>query len=75
MHFIGSNALTVWCSPGLERTDNNMELSSWPQIPPINQKNYYTYVVRLHHGAFGGALLGQGAKYVPVTTLREMTSI
>ncbi|KAE8359875.1 hypothetical protein BDV27DRAFT_149201 [Aspergillus caelatus] len=27
---------------GLERTDNNMELSSWPQIPPINQKNYYT---------------------------------
>lgn len=21
-----------------------MELSSWPQIPPINQKNYYTYV-------------------------------
>lgn len=28
---------------GLERTDNNMELSSWPQIPAINQKNYYTY--------------------------------
>lgn len=30
--------------PGLERTDNNMSLSSWPQIPAINQKNYYTYV-------------------------------
>ncbi|KAJ5569668.1 uncharacterized protein N7459_009098 [Penicillium hispanicum] len=28
--------------PGLERTDNNMSLSSWPQIPAINQKNYYT---------------------------------
>ncbi|KAL1968579.1 hypothetical protein VTN77DRAFT_1789 [Rasamsonia byssochlamydoides] len=27
---------------GLERTDNNMELSSWPVIAPINQKNYYT---------------------------------
>ncbi|KAL2815704.1 hypothetical protein BJX63DRAFT_420272 [Aspergillus granulosus] len=27
---------------GLERTDNNMDLSSWPQIPAINQKNYYT---------------------------------
>ncbi|PWY73610.1 actin-like ATPase domain-containing protein [Aspergillus heteromorphus CBS 117.55] len=27
---------------GLERTDNNMELSNWPQVPPINQKNYYT---------------------------------
>ncbi|KAL2834432.1 hypothetical protein BDW59DRAFT_168690 [Aspergillus cavernicola] len=27
---------------GLERTDNNMELSSWPLVLPINQKNYYT---------------------------------
>ncbi|KAJ5273192.1 hypothetical protein N7478_008317 [Penicillium angulare] len=27
---------------GLERTDNNMDLSSWPQVPAINQKNYYT---------------------------------
>ncbi|KIW17170.1 hypothetical protein PV08_04361 [Exophiala spinifera] len=27
---------------GLERTDNNMELTSWPQIMSINQKNYYT---------------------------------
>lgn len=28
---------------GLQRTDNQMGLTSWPQIPPINQKNYYTY--------------------------------
>lgn len=27
---------------GLERTDNNMELTSWPQVVAINQKNYYT---------------------------------
>ncbi|KAK2737379.1 actin-like protein arp8 [Myotisia sp. PD_48] len=27
---------------GLERTDNRMDLTSWPQIPAINQKNYYT---------------------------------
>ena len=27
---------------GLERTDNNMDLTSWPHIIPINQKNYYT---------------------------------
>ncbi|KEF59294.1 uncharacterized protein A1O9_04138 [Exophiala aquamarina CBS 119918] len=27
---------------GLERTDNNMDLTSWPAIIPINQKNYYT---------------------------------
>lgn len=26
---------------GLERTDNNMDLTSWPQVMPINQKNYY----------------------------------
>jgi len=27
---------------GLARTDNNMDLSTWPQVNPINQKNYYT---------------------------------
>ncbi|KPI36532.1 putative actin-related protein 8 [Cyphellophora attinorum] len=27
---------------GLERTDNNMDLTSWPVVPAINQKNYYT---------------------------------
>lgn len=27
---------------GLERTDNNMDLTSWPQVVAINQKNYYT---------------------------------
>jgi actin-related protein 8 len=26
---------------GLERTDNNMDLTSWPQVVAINQKNYY----------------------------------
>lgn len=23
-----------------------MDLSSWPQVPAINQKNYYTYAVK-----------------------------
>ncbi|ETN42462.1 uncharacterized protein HMPREF1541_01618 [Cyphellophora europaea CBS 101466] len=27
---------------GLERTDNNMDLTTWPQVVAINQKNYYT---------------------------------
>ncbi|KAF2006986.1 actin-like ATPase domain-containing protein [Amniculicola lignicola CBS 123094] len=27
---------------GLERTDNNLELSTWPVVNMINQKNYYT---------------------------------
>jgi len=27
---------------GLEKTDNNMDLSTWPQVNMINQKNYYT---------------------------------
>lgn len=27
---------------GLERTDNGMKLTSWPDVTPINQKNYYT---------------------------------
>lgn len=32
------------CGTGLQRTDNNMEFTSWPQVNMINQKNYYTYV-------------------------------
>ena len=28
--------------PGLERTDNNMDTTMWPQVNMINQKNYYT---------------------------------
>lgn len=27
---------------GLERTDNSLGLTSWPEVNPINQKNYYT---------------------------------
>ena len=27
---------------GLERTDNSMGLTCWPEVNPINQKNYYT---------------------------------
>jgi len=27
---------------GLQRTDNNMEFTTWPQVNMINQKNYYT---------------------------------
>ena len=27
---------------GLERTDNNMDLTIWPVVNMINQKNYYT---------------------------------
>ena len=32
-------------NPGLERTDNNMSTTIWPQVTMINQKNYYTYVI------------------------------
>src|SRR5579862_6766304 len=30
--------------PGLERTDNGMKQTSWPEVGMINQKNYYTFV-------------------------------
>jgi len=33
---------TLLKEEGLERTDNNMRTHSWPIIPMINQKNYYT---------------------------------
>ena len=29
---------------GLQKTDNNLDLTIWPQVNMINQKNYYTFV-------------------------------
>jgi hypothetical protein len=37
----------VFAFAGLERTDNGMKQTSWPDVMPINQKNYYTYVPQL----------------------------
>ncbi|ETS76125.1 hypothetical protein PFICI_11512 [Pestalotiopsis fici W106-1] len=31
-----------WCCLGLERTDNGMKQTNWPDVSAINQKNYYT---------------------------------
>ena len=42
--FVHSVYVTEIAIPGLERTDNNMDLTMWPQVNMINQKNYYTYV-------------------------------
>ncbi|KAK1809046.1 Actin-like protein arp8 [Friedmanniomyces endolithicus] len=39
--YMGSYMLTT-LDAGLQRTDNNMEFTTWPQVPMINQKNYYT---------------------------------
>lgn len=35
---------TLMREEGLERTDNGLKQTSWPEAFPINQKNYYTYV-------------------------------
>jgi hypothetical protein len=32
---------------GLERTDNGMKQTSWPEVSMINQKNYYTSVTHI----------------------------
>ncbi|KAI9166631.1 putative actin-related protein [Paramyrothecium foliicola] len=41
---VGKVSERVLLREGLERTDNGMRLSNWPDVTPINQKNYYTYV-------------------------------
>ena len=40
--FSTSSSILTDHGTGLERTDNNMDLTSWPVVNPINQKNYYT---------------------------------
>ncbi|PHH78106.1 hypothetical protein CDD82_3202 [Ophiocordyceps australis] len=39
---VGKVSERVLLREGLERTDNGMKLTSWPEVTPINQKNYYT---------------------------------
>ncbi|KAH8894798.1 actin-like ATPase domain-containing protein [Thozetella sp. PMI_491] len=39
---VGKVSERVLLREGLERTDNGMKQSSWPDVAPINQKNYYT---------------------------------
>ena len=37
---------TLQREQGLERTDNELPLTSWPEPNPINQKNYYTEYIK-----------------------------
>lgn len=46
-HFPINSHHTDEALTGLQRTDNNMKQTSWPEIMMINQKNYYTYVAPL----------------------------
>ncbi|POR38738.1 Putative actin-related protein 8 [Tolypocladium paradoxum] len=39
---VGKVSERVLLREGLERTDNGMRLTTWPDVTPINQKNYYT---------------------------------
>ncbi|KAK0621271.1 ARP8-like protein [Bombardia bombarda] len=39
---VGKVSERVLLREGLERTDNGMRQTSWPDVAPINQKNYYT---------------------------------
>ncbi|OBR14005.1 Chromatin remodeling complex subunit [Colletotrichum higginsianum IMI 349063] len=39
---VGKVSERVLLREGLERTDNGMKQTSWPDVTPINQKNYYT---------------------------------
>ncbi|ROW12420.1 hypothetical protein VMCG_00433 [Cytospora schulzeri] len=39
---VGKVSERVLAREGLERTDNGMKQTSWPDVAPINQKNYYT---------------------------------
>ncbi|KAF4121136.1 actin-related protein 8 [Geosmithia morbida] len=39
---VGKVSERVLLREGLERTDNGMKLTSWPEVAAINQKNYYT---------------------------------
>ncbi|KAG0652429.1 putative actin-related 8 [Hyphodiscus hymeniophilus] len=55
-----STKLTQPLFKGLERTDNGMKQSSWPEPPMINQKNYYTPFPRPPHPLLSRTILMSG---------------
>ncbi|KAI5290582.1 actin-like protein arp8 [Ascosphaera aggregata] len=56
---------------GLERTDNNMELSSWPQVAAINQKNYYTDYLKRDDQILAYRLQNEEARAQMIRKARE----
>lgn len=51
-----------WYHLGLERTDNGMKLTSWPDVPAINQKNYYTDYMKRDDQILGLRLQSEAAR-------------
>jgi hypothetical protein len=61
---------TLMREEGLERTDNGLKQTSWPEAYPINQKNYYTYASSLSCFLRG---IWDFSHFVPFSLQRPLT--
>jgi hypothetical protein len=59
---------------GLERTDNDLDLTSWPQVNMINQKNYYTCVVSCASVVYSAVFTSSDISWSLVNSSRETTN-
>ncbi|KAI2630569.1 hypothetical protein GGS21DRAFT_524912 [Xylaria nigripes] len=59
---VGKVSERVLLREGLERTDNGMKQTSWPDVTPINQKNYYTDYMKRDDQVLAFRLQGEAAR-------------
>ncbi|TLS31399.1 hypothetical protein PpBr36_03608 [Pyricularia pennisetigena] len=68
---VGKVSERVLLREGLERTDNGMKQSSWPDVAPINQKNYYTEYMKRDDQILALRIQGDAARDRLVQTAKD----
>ncbi|ROT38552.1 actin-like ATPase domain-containing protein [Sodiomyces alkalinus F11] len=68
---VGKVSERVLLREGLERTDNGMKQSSWPDVTPINQKNYYTDYMKRDDQTLALRLQGDATRDRLVQTAKD----
>ncbi|KAL5604745.1 hypothetical protein BROUX41_001910 [Berkeleyomyces rouxiae] len=68
---VGKVSERVLLREGLERTDNGMKQTTWPEVAPINQKNYYTDYMKRDDQILALRLQGDAAREQIIQTAKE----
>ncbi|KAI0128912.1 hypothetical protein BJ170DRAFT_654013 [Xylariales sp. AK1849] len=68
---VGKVSERVLLREGLERTDNGMKQTSWPDVAPINQKNYYTEYMKRDDQVLALRLQAEAARDRLVQTAKD----
>ncbi|KAL2889153.1 putative arp8-like protein [Ceratocystis lukuohia] len=72
---VGKVSERVLLREGLERTDNGMKQTTWPEVVPINQKNYYTDYMKRDDQVLALRLQGDAAREQIIQSTKDRERI